>query len=376
MGLLEILAGCWVSVFVFRRPLMCLLQHIYAARRGRSRNDVLRLSQGFLSELLLLAILAPLAVTDLRAPPTDFVYAGDASNWGTAHVRAPLPHVMAKELCRHVIARGVWTKLLTPYQRWMKTHGLLALDDEVPGEAIEAPAPLWADVVRALTFIDRQRGKYRGRRPHINIGEVRASLEALRDAGRTQPNSRVLLGSDSQVALGALVKGRSSSTVLNQELERGLPDILGSNLYIYAFWIWTLLNPADDGTRGLAIRGPSAPLPPWWHAVLDNDYSIIDEVVAKKSDQNGDASLAELSGILESGSAVRSGEDLGKGKGNVTNIGDARAGPAYLAYGPGPGPGTDVWEPSFGGPELRIWFGSPGPCGVVHSDASGSQVKA
>ena len=51
------------------------------------------------------------------------------------------------------------------------------------------------------------------RRTHINISELRASLSAESRVARCHPNSRPLIGSDSQVTLGSVVKGRSSSQV-------------------------------------------------------------------------------------------------------------------------------------------------------------------
>ena len=298
IGLLEVLAGSWVAVLTFRRPLMVLLQRIYAVRRGKMRSDVVRLSEGLLSELALLAILAPLAVSNLRASGAEHIYASDASNWGTAHVRASIPRKIGTELARHAVSRGAWTRLLSPYQEWLRRHGLLDPADELPGGSLEAPTPLWADVVRSLTFELRKRARTKGRRPHINIGEVRGAIDAVRDAAQSSPSSRMLLGLDSQVALGAFAKGRSSSNSINAELEKSLPWILGGDIYVLLFWVWTHFNPADDPTRHLPVRSPDTPLPSWWAAVLRNDYSSLDSIVSALESKSG-AELAELQAALE-----------------------------------------------------------------------------
>lgn len=72
---------------------------------------------------------------------------------------------------------------------------------------------------------------------------------------------------DSQVALGALVKGRSSSKALNKELQRSLRPTLRSDIYGYHVYFDTKYNPADDPTRDHPLRRPELPLPPWWTPV-------------------------------------------------------------------------------------------------------------
>ena len=66
--LLEVVAGALVSAFQFRRRLMCLLSEIYAAQSGRHPADIVRLSPELFQELLIAAVLLPLARIDLRAP--------------------------------------------------------------------------------------------------------------------------------------------------------------------------------------------------------------------------------------------------------------------------------------------------------------------
>lgn len=79
VGLLEVLAGGFVSLFCFRRRLMSLLDLVYVMQAGRDRKDVVRLCPAAVDELWSLVILAPLAVTDIRAGYADFIYMVDAS---------------------------------------------------------------------------------------------------------------------------------------------------------------------------------------------------------------------------------------------------------------------------------------------------------
>lgn len=65
----------------------------------------------------------------------------------------------------------------------------------------------------------------------MNVGELRGYLIEEKRLCKQHSGFRVPVGLDSQVALGALVKGRSSSRALNAELFRSLGYYLGSDVY-------------------------------------------------------------------------------------------------------------------------------------------------
>ena len=69
-------------------------------------------------------------------------------------------------------------------------------------------------------------------------------------------STRALIAGDSQVALVALLKGRSSSKALNKELQSSLGWYLGGGLQPQFAYFPTDLNPADDPTRSLEVREP------------------------------------------------------------------------------------------------------------------------
>ena len=81
---------------------------------------------------------------------------------------------------------------------------------------------------------------------------------------------------DSQVALGALIKGRSSSAALNSELARSLPHMVCLDLYLEGMYFNTLENRADQPTRGKEIEGPKEPLPAWWEPLSRGDTQAFD----------------------------------------------------------------------------------------------------
>eukprot|EP00439_Symbiodinium_sp_Y106_P034509 s3508_g4.t1 len=145
---------------------------------------------------------------------------------------------------------------------------------ELPSDEIKAH-PLWSKVARCCQFGQAwRRPSRRGR--HINISEVRAGLQAELRHARRRPNCRVNLAMDSQVAFGALGKGRSSSGAINAELRKSLPVHLGYESYLDLMYFASAENPADDGTRNVPLRSPSDSLPVWWAAALQGDFAGLD----------------------------------------------------------------------------------------------------
>lgn len=149
--LLEVLVGSWTAAFLFRRRLLSLFNVCYAAIQATDdRASVIRLSYELKVELFLCCALAPLACTFLKTPPCRDVFASDASDWGIATVKSPLPDFLVSEIHRHRLRRNVWTKLL-------KKALLRARDDLV--EELELPEglplqshPLWITLARGLQF--------------------------------------------------------------------------------------------------------------------------------------------------------------------------------------------------------------------------------
>lgn len=106
--------------------------------RGRSQEEIIKLSDSVRSELLTLVLMGPLACTNLRAQPSRTLYLVDASNWGTAVVATDISEEAAKELCRHTVTRGKWTRLLPRAEAWLYSHALLAAPETLPGVASAA----------------------------------------------------------------------------------------------------------------------------------------------------------------------------------------------------------------------------------------------
>ena len=132
--------------------------------------------------------------------------------------------------------------------------------------------PLWEVALR----FPKYKLCWSERRRRVNVSELRAFLRSERRQGLRRPESRCLRASDSQVTLGCVQKGRSSSVALNQELQQSLANVLGNDIYSEGMFSDTKLNPADDPTRGAQIRGPSISEPAWWQTACKRGFHHFD----------------------------------------------------------------------------------------------------
>lgn len=277
LKLLEVLTGCWVSIFLFKRRMLSLLNSCYEAlSRGEDRRAVLRISESLRDELLLCCMLAPVAVTSMRAEASDFIYASDASDWGFAVVRAPLNGWMKNEIHRHRLRKNTWVRLLSPLKARARLRDELAAEDELPDGTVMATHPLWTTLAGCLQFEMVVKQKTR-EGAHINLGELRGMVAAEREAVREKFPVRCFDLADSQVALGVWVKGRSSSMGLNQILQQSLAIHCGCGVTSNGGYLPSALNPSDDPTRHVKIRSPILEVPDWFPGqspLLDEDDEL------------------------------------------------------------------------------------------------------
>ncbi|CAE7545289.1 Kidins220 [Symbiodinium sp. CCMP2592] len=154
VSLLEVIAGGLIALFTFRRRLMSLLEEIFEVMRGRAQSAVLAIGQKLRDELLLIAVLLPCAVTDIRAEFAPEVYAVDASMWGEAVCSTTTSSEFVKELSRHCLSKGVWTRLLSPLKARARCFGDLETSEELPGGERDAfrSHPLWTKLATTLHY--------------------------------------------------------------------------------------------------------------------------------------------------------------------------------------------------------------------------------
>ena len=275
--LLETLAGMWTAILQLRRPCMCLLEAFFDQIQLHDYGEPFALPSELIAECWTLTSLAPLFCSGLRAAVHPELALVDASDAMEAEVVTTVGQKLAEELARQRLTRAAWAKLLSPLQALRRLHGDSLPEDEVPEE--EEPArshPLWTGVIQSSHFklVRKRRIK---RRVHINVSELKAAVDSLKRRCPLRPSCRHLLASDSQVVLGCLVRGRSSSKNLNHLLRTLLPTLLSCDGYICAQYVPTGINVADDPTRARACRKPTCCEEEWISAISAGDCSGLDD---------------------------------------------------------------------------------------------------
>ena len=255
---------------------MALLEEVFKAPADLGEHVIFRLWPRLRAELWSLIVIAPVVRWNFRTRCCTEVSATDASDSWEAEVATHVSEEFADELWRHVLRKPVWAKLLKPEFAELREAGTLDEQFELPGEDALPHHPLWRAVFRHLGFRPRWRKRI-SRKRHINIHELRAIIASESRRGRRSPSSRLLSGADSQVSLGCLLKGRSSSARLNGVLRASLPDYIGLDLFGGYMFVASADNPADDPTRGAEVRKPVSPAPAFLQSALNGSFQQLDE---------------------------------------------------------------------------------------------------
>ena len=135
----------------------------------------------------------------MRAQSIDEIFLTDASEDAVAGVRAKVGKIFTTELQRHCLTRGAWSRLLSPWQLWLKRHGQLEAEQELPEGVPLVCHPLWVKLARTLPFLFHFLFPVKKRR-HINLLELQGILEVEKKLSKTRGDLRYALGADSQVA--------------------------------------------------------------------------------------------------------------------------------------------------------------------------------
>eukprot|EP00435_Cladocopium_sp_Y103_P061685 s1586_g23.t1 len=119
-GLHSCVVGAWVSMMIYRRPLMSIFNHSFrlvsndeAAMRN---HEAIHLPRQVAQEITLAAVLAPVMMTNIAAPYDEFIYASDASESKGAFCKAAVSKQVHEVLFRSCRSKGAYTKLLSPIQ--------------------------------------------------------------------------------------------------------------------------------------------------------------------------------------------------------------------------------------------------------------------
>ncbi|CAE7634300.1 dnc, partial [Symbiodinium microadriaticum] len=206
-------------------------------------------------ELVLCAVLSPVAATDLTAQHSEEAYATDASLARGAVCRCALPRSVTRSLWQNGDRRGAYTRLEDGPRTLLKAAGLAHTSEDVDEAVVPAPAretvPFSFDVLEVTSVIP-----WRGS-SHINVLELAVIVALHRQLAVSAPDSRHVILVDSQVAKSAAAKGRSTSRALSYALGRSAAIQIGFGLFFAYGFAPTCLNVADDPTRFAELRPPA-----------------------------------------------------------------------------------------------------------------------
>jgi hypothetical protein len=246
------LVGRWTWAILANRPALSVFSAVYRFIETADRRRF-TLWQSAAAELAVIMGLAPLLLTHLAAPDYPTILATDASETGRGVVAFTPPRPdMTLAIPEVVQPRSVpafemqsnagASQQSSPQQR-RQSLSLSNLPDATGNDdnTVSVDSVHWTTIVSD-----------RWRRPeHINVLELRALDTAVRWV-LTRPFSvgtRVSMLSDSQVVIGAVRKGRSSSRPLLRRLRCLGAAVLGGGLQLDVQWIPSEFNPADVASR-------------------------------------------------------------------------------------------------------------------------------
>eukprot|EP00435_Cladocopium_sp_Y103_P060681 s641_g22.t1 len=129
---IEVLLGCWAFCFQFRRPLFSIIQDLYHVGSPDGKHDApFSTPYTVKQELLLLSILGPTALAQLRCPVCPTVFGSDASPEGAGVVTCRVGSQVAQELFRRSDPRGFHTRVLPRIAAYLHEQGM-----PVPGHLV------------------------------------------------------------------------------------------------------------------------------------------------------------------------------------------------------------------------------------------------
>ena len=254
---LQKIIGYVCFAFQFRRELYCLLHHTYNFVDRLPEDGWARVPANIIDELRSIAYHLPLAFWSMRRQVSKSLLATDATPTSGGAVRCEVSERLATELFRRGESRGAPVRLDGSFepafasQTYQKEKG-------------------WPQINELGRVLDwRVTASYSFRQTsHINLQELRALRREVMKMSSTGRPLHVVQNilCDSQVAVGAVSKGRSSSYKLNGVLRGMLPYLVVPDIAMSLIYINTHCNPADFPSRFAPLPAPD-PLPDWLKAL-------------------------------------------------------------------------------------------------------------
>ena len=153
-GVATRLAGNWVSVLQFRKCWSSLIDSFFrfSAECQKEVDAVLALGRCVAQELVLLATVAPLIVSNVAVDYLPEFFATDASNHKGAVVKAPLDLRCQEALWLDADKRGSYTQLDHPFRSLLRQLG--EYDQDEPSEVLHADEGPWKAPLLYFEFVE------------------------------------------------------------------------------------------------------------------------------------------------------------------------------------------------------------------------------
>lgn len=237
------LTRLWIWVCLLERCTLSVLDSLFTfgalepARKSRHLPTAAR------AELNALLDLLPALSVDLSLPLSKRIYFTDASTTGAGVVYSDQPcrsiYDSTSSLCASKVSKGWYTRLLTTDSSGV-SHFPLSYDISPSFDV-------------ALSHLQTKLAiKYHWNRPeHINSLELSAAVLAMRHMSRSRVSRGMsnCLFLDSTVAIGCLLKGRSSSRILNRSCRQAAGILIDADIHLCLHWVPSALNFADAPSR-------------------------------------------------------------------------------------------------------------------------------
>lgn len=195
-------------------------------------------------EIMVASLLLPYAQFDLSSDFSSRVECTDASVTGIGRAWATMPCDVVQKMAQLCDHPGVYTNLTLP-------HGIALTEEHVcPSRKLKLPNK---------KFRWRKIGAPAAPR-HIFLGKADAAVWAAEDRLRrvSDDNCRFLHPMDSASCVGAFMKGRSASRLLNSRCQRLCSiGIAGGHECFYP-WVPSGDNPADEPSRRFETKARSS----------------------------------------------------------------------------------------------------------------------
>jgi len=222
------IVGKWTWAALVNRPALSVFNAVYRFVQTADWR-LFEIWPSVRKELITMASLAPLLFVHTDSRFLNRAVATDASPWGLG---VTIARISQPQQTDAALASGVPDGRVTTSEQAATVLHAHSIAEQAH----------WRPIVAA-----------RWRRPlhHINEGEARAVSTAVRWAVSKPAAiaSKLLVYCDSTAVVGALTKGRSSSTSLLPRLRNLSARLLSASLRLSVVWIPSKANPADGPSR-------------------------------------------------------------------------------------------------------------------------------